>query len=46
VRENGQQAILQYKFQLHTLSEGTSYTQRGHLIYYIGSTFGMMPASL
>jgi hypothetical protein len=32
--ENGQQATLQYKSQLHTHSEG--------IIYYIGSTFGMI----
>jgi hypothetical protein len=38
VRENGQQSTLQYKLQLHTLSEGTT--------YYIGSTFGIMPNSL
>jgi hypothetical protein len=37
-RENGQQATLQYKLQLHTHGEGT--------IYYIGSTFGMIPISL
>jgi hypothetical protein len=36
--ENGQQATLQYKLQLHTHGEGT--------IYYIGSTFGMIPISL
>jgi hypothetical protein len=36
--ENGQQATLQYKLQLHTHSEGT--------IYYIGSTIGMIPISL
>jgi hypothetical protein len=35
---NGQHATLQYKFQLHTHNEGT--------IYYIGSTFGMIPNSL
>jgi hypothetical protein len=38
VCENGQHATLQYKLQLHTHSEGT--------IYYIGSTFGMIPNSL
>jgi hypothetical protein len=36
--DNDQHATLKYKLQLHTHSEGT--------IYYIGSTFGMIPNSL
>jgi hypothetical protein len=36
-REYGQQ-VTSYKLQLHTLVEG--------IIYYIGSTFGMIPISL
>jgi hypothetical protein len=36
--ENGQHATLQYKLQLHTHGEGT--------MYYIGSTFGVIPISL
>jgi hypothetical protein len=36
--EYGQQTTLQYKLQLHTHSEG--------IIYYIGSTFRMIPISL
>jgi hypothetical protein len=36
--ENGQQATLQYKLQLHTHGEGT--------IHYIGSTFRVIPISL